>query len=75
MHMRVRIVILENAEVVGLRYESCILTTMLRLLLYLIHIFLGIYHFFLEILRTLTGIFLRVLRSECSFSDGGMLLS
>ncbi len=32
-------------------------------------------HFFLEILRTFTGIFLCVLRSEYSFSVGGTFLS
>ncbi len=37
--------------------------------------FLEICHFFLEILLTFTGIFLSVLRSEVSFSDGGMILS
>ncbi len=37
--------------------------------------FLEIYHFFLEILRTFTGIFLRFLRSEDSFSNGGTFLS
>jgi hypothetical protein len=44
---------------------------------YLIHFFLEICHNFLEILRTFTGIFLRVLRSEYSFSEsyGGSLLS
>jgi hypothetical protein len=38
---------------------------------YLIRFFLEIYHFFHEILRTFTGIFLRLLRSEYSFSVGG----
>ncbi len=35
---------------------------------YLIHIFLEICHFFLEILRTFTGVFLRLLRFEYSIS-------
>ncbi len=43
--------------------------------LYLIHFSLEICHIFLEILRTFTEIFLRVLRSEYSFSDGGTFLS
>ncbi len=42
---------------------------------YLIHCFLKICHFFIEILRTFSGIFLCVLRSEYSFSDGGTFLS
>jgi hypothetical protein len=42
---------------------------------YLIRFFLEIYHYFLEILRTFTGIFLRLLRSEYSFSVGGTILS
>ncbi len=37
--------------------------------------FLEICLFFLEILRTFIGIFLCVLRSEYSFSDGGTFLS
>ncbi len=41
---------------------------------YLIHFYLEICHFFLEILHTFTGIFLSVLRSEVSFSDGGTFL-
>jgi hypothetical protein len=44
-------------------------------ILYLIHFALEICHFFLEILHTFTGIFLRVFRSEYSFSDGGTFLS
>jgi hypothetical protein len=35
--------------------------------MYLIHSFLEIYHFFLEILRTFTRIFLSVLRSKYHF--------
>ncbi len=42
---------------------------------YLKHFFLEICHIFLEILRTFTGIFLRLLRSEYSFSVGGTFLS
>jgi hypothetical protein len=42
---------------------------------YLIHFFLEICHCFLEILRTFTGIFLRLLRSEYSFSVGRTFLS
>jgi hypothetical protein len=39
------------------------------------HFFLETCHFFLEILRTFTGIFPSVLQSEYSFSDGGTFLS
>jgi hypothetical protein len=46
---------------------------------YLIHFFPQDLHIFLEILRTFTGLFLRVLstilRSEYSFSDAGTFLS
>ncbi len=42
---------------------------------YLIHLFLEICHFFLDILHIFTGIFLRLLRSECSFSVEGTFLS
>jgi hypothetical protein len=41
---------------------------------YLIRSFLEIYHFFLEILRTFNGVFLRLRRSENSFSVGGTCL-
>jgi hypothetical protein len=43
--------------------------------LYLIPFSLEIYHLFLEILRTFNGIFLRLRRSEYSFSVGGTFLS
>jgi hypothetical protein len=43
--------------------------------LYLIRFFLEIYHFSLEVLRTFTGIFPSVLRSEVLFSEGGTFQS
>ncbi len=54
---------------------SLLLSLLLSITSYLIRFILEILHFFLEIFGTFTGIFLRLLRSEYSFSVGGTFLS